>query len=342
MINIAINGFGRIGRVAFRASLDYSDKVKIVAINTSGSMDIQGWVHLLKYDSVYGKFGKKVGFEKVDGKAEDKDEIGKLVLDGQKIPVLAVREPKDIPWKKYKVQVVMDATGAFRDRSLLKGHLDAGAKRVVVSAISKNTETIVMGVNQEKYKGGLIVSNASCTTNCVAAVSKIIRDEFGIQKAFMSTIHAYTSNQRLIDGSHRDLRRARAALVNIIPTSTGAAEATTKVIPSLSGIFDGAAYRVPIVGGSIIELTALTTKRTSAEEVNKVFENASKGNYRGIVATTEEPLVSTDILGRPESAIVDLSLTCVIDGDLVKIVAWYDNEWGYCCRLIEEAIFIGA
>jgi len=338
MINIAISGFGRIGRVAFRASVDYADQVKIAAINTSGSMDIEGWIHLLRYDSVYGRFKKEISFEK----SEEEDEIGKLVLDDQKIPVLAVREPKDIPWKKYQVQVVLDTTGAFRDRSFLKGHLDAGAKKVIVSATSKDTETIVMGVNQEKYKGGLIISNASCTTNCVAAVSKIIKDEFGIQKSFMSTIHAYTSNQNLVDASHKDLRRARSAPVNIIPTSTGAAEATAKVIPSLSGIFEGSAYRVPIVGGSLMELIVLTTKRVSVKEVNQAFKNASEKSYRGIVGVTDEFLVSTDILGRPESAIVDLGLTQVIDQDLVKIVAWYDNEWGYSCRLIEEAIFIGA
>jgi glyceraldehyde 3-phosphate dehydrogenase len=336
MIKIGINGFGRIGRVALRVILaKYLDKVKPVVINTSGSMKIDGWAHLLEYDSVYGRFNGKVLVEKGEG-----EEIGVIIVNQQRIPVLAQREPGKIDWKKYQAEVMVESTGVFRDRQSVAAHLEAGAKKVVVSAPAKGIESLVMGVNQDKYRGSLIISNGSCTTNCVAPVTKLMQEKFGLQKAFMTTIHAYTADQELVDGSHRDLRRARAAAVNIIPTSTGAAITTTEVLPSLKGLFDGLALRVPVVCGSLADFTFLTSKRTSIKEVNQAFIEAAQGQYKGILEVSSKPLVSRDILGNSASAIIDLNLTKVIDGDLVKIIAWYDNEWAYCCRLIEEVIWI--
>ncbi len=337
MLNVAINGFGRIGRIAFRvARTHYKNKVKIVAINTSGSMDIHGWAHMLRYDSVYGRF--KENF-KVETKKKE-DEIGAFVFGKERIPVLAQREPAKIRWEKYKVEVVIEATGVFTKGIDAKKHVLGGAQKVVISAPSEDTPSFVIGVNEDKYRG-TVVNNTSCTTNCVAPVTKIIWENFGIEKAMMSTIHAYTSNQELVDGSHKSLRRARAAAINIVPTTTGAARATVRVMPELAGLFDGLAYRVPVACGSLSDFVFLVTKRTTVEEINNVFKKAAKGRYKGIVEVTEESLVSTDILGTTASAIVDLNLTRVVDHDLVKVVAWYDNEWGYCCRLIEEVILVG-
>lgn len=341
MIRVAINGFGRIGRIAFRvARTHYKKKVKIVAINTSGSMDAQGWAHMLKYDSVYGRY--KENF-KVEEKKKG-DEIGAFVFSArggkEKIPILAQRNPAKIPWDKYKTEVVIESTGIFTKGIDAKKHVLAGAQKVIISAPSEDTPSFVIGVNEDKYRG-TVINNASCTTNCVAPVTKIIWENFGIEKAMMSTIHAYTSSQELVDGSGKSLRRARAAAINIVPTTTGAARATMRVIPEIAGLFDGLAYRVPIACGSIADFVFLVTKRTTVEEVNQIFKKAAKGKYKGIVEVTEEPLTSTDILGTTASAIIDLNLTQVIDHDLVKVVAWYDNEWGYCCRLIEEVILIG-
>jgi len=336
MTKVAINGFGRIGRIALRAILTkYLSQVKVVAINTSGSMEMAGWAHLFEYDSVYGKFNGKVEMEK-----GEEEEIGVLVVNHQRIPFLAQRDPAKIPWKKYGVEVVIESTGSFRDHKSASSHLEAGAKKVLISAPAEGVKTIIMGVNEESYKGSLLVDNASCTTNCVAPVTKIMMENFGVQKALLSTIHAYTADQELVDGSHKDLRRARSAAVNIIPTSTGADETTIEVIPILKGLFDGLAYRVPVICGSVVDFCFVTSKRTTVEEVNKAFIKAAKEKYRGIVEVSNQPLVSTDIIGNSASAIVDLSLTQVIDGDLIKVVAWYDNEWGYSCRLVEEAIWI--
>jgi len=336
MIKIGINGFGRIGRVALRAAISkYLSKVKVVAINTSGSMDIEGWAHLFEFDTVYRKFNGKVQVEK--GKGE---EIGVLIINNQRIPVLAQRDPSLIPWHKYEVDLVIESTGVFKDRKTASAHFKGGAKKIIVSAPAEGVKTFVMGVNNRDYKGELIINNASCTTNCVAPIAKIMKDEFGLQKAMMTTVHAYTANQNIIDGSHEDLRRARAAGANIVPTTTGATIATTETIPSLKGLFTGLSFRVPVICGSITDFTFLTTKRTSVEEVKKIFKEASLGKYRNIIEVTEKPLVSSDIIGNSASAIVDFSLIEVIDGDMVKVVAWYDNEWGYSCRLIEEAIWI--
>lgn len=336
MIKVAINGFGRIGRVALRVALArYGDKIKVVAVNTSGSMEMVGWAHLFKYDSVYGPFKGKVQLKK-----GQKGEIGALVVDDQEIPFLAEREPAQIPWKKYEVDVVIEATGVFTKGIDARKHIKAGAKKVVISAPSPDTPAFVIGANEKNYQGELI-NNTSCTTNCVAPVVKVMMENFGLEKAVMSTVHAYTASQELVDGSSESLRRARAAAVNIVPTTTGAALATVKVVPNLAGLFDGLAFRVPVACGSIADFTFLVTKRTNPEEVKAAFEKAARGAYQEIIEVTEEPLVSTDIIGRAASAIIDLNLIRVVDYDLVKVVAWYDNEWAYCCRLLEEVILVG-
>lgn len=336
MVKTAINGFGRIGRVALRVALaKYLNKVKIVAVNTSGSMDINGWAHLFKYDSVYGQFKGKMRIEK--GKGE---EMGKLIINHQKIPFLAQRDPTKIPWKDYDVDVVIESTGVFTKGIDARKHVKAGAKKVIISAPSPDTPSFVIGVNEREYKGE-VINNTSCTTNCVAPVVKVMMENFGLEKVMMTTVHAYTSSQELVDGSSKSLRRARAAAVNIVPTSTGAALATVKVVSNLAGLFDGLAFRVPVACGSVADFTFLVTKRTTVKEVNQVFKKAASGKYKGVIEASEEPLVSTDIIGNSASAIIDLNLTRVVDHDLVKVVAWYDNEWGYCCRLIEEVIWIG-
>ncbi len=345
-MNIAINGFGRIGRTSFRVWFEkYKDKGTIVAINTSGSMDIGGWAHLLKYDSNYGVWSKEIAVTEHQ-KAKDVTDtdilLGTLTIEGSAVQVLAQRDPAKLPWGSMQIETVIEATGVFTSQEKATPHITAGAKRVVISAPPKGegVGTFVIGVNQEPGKGapGQIIANASCTTNCVAPVVAVMHKVFGVKKALMTTIHAYTDDQNLHDNSHRDLRRARAAAVNIVPTTTGAATAVTETIPELKGHFDGLSIRVPVSVGSISDITMLLGKPTTVEEVNKAFTAASQeGWWKGILAVTNDPLVSHDIVGRSESSIVDLSLTQVIDGDLVKVISWYDNEWGYCCRLIEQA-----
>jgi len=347
MIRVGINGFGRIGRLAFRIGLlKHSNQLEFGAINTSGSMDVSGWAHLTNYDTMYRKFDKEVKFEEIRKAKEATDEqpeIGAFKVDGKKIPVLAQRDPSRIPWGKYKVDVVIEATGVFVSEEDAKKHALGGAKRVVISAPAKggNVGTYVLGVNEAKGDAE-VISNASCTTNCVAPVAAVLHSKFGIEAAMMTTVHGYTDDQNLQDGSHKDLRRARAAALNIVPTSTGAAIATTETIPELKGLFDGMALRVPVATGSISDITAVVKKQTTVEEVNKAFIEASQNVlYKGILAVSEEPLVSSDIVGRSESAIVDLPLTQVIGGNLVKVFAWYDNEWGYANRLVEQVIRVG-
>jgi glyceraldehyde 3-phosphate dehydrogenase len=349
MVRAAINGFGRIGRTAFRAWLDrvdLHDQLDIVAINTSGSMDIAGWGHILKYDTAYRHLPHELGVEQVQGRKEVTDEnplLGYFHVANRHIPVLAQKDPEKLAWDKYQVDVVIECTGVFRDEEKAGKHLKAGAKRVVISAPSKGGAigTFVLGVNG--YDGKCpIADNASCTTNCIAPITKIIHDSLGIKKAALTTIHAFTDDQNLQDGSHKeDLRRARSAAANMVPTSTGAAKAVTSVITDLKGKFDGIAIRVPVITGSISDLTFIVGKPTTVEEVNDLIKDAADTpHWRKLVAWTEEPLVSSDIIGRSESVIVDLSLTQVIDGDLVKIFAWYDNEWGYSNRLIEQTIAV--
>lgn len=323
-IKVAINGFGRIGRAAFKIALEHKE-IELVAVNDLS--DNKTLAHLLKYDSVYGKF-----------KYEIEADNQYLTVDGQKIRFLAVKEPTELPWKELGVDVVLECTGIFRTKEKAGAHLTAGAKKVILSAPGKDAEikTFVIGVNEEKYNGEEIINNASCTTNCVAPVMAVIKEKWGIKKAMMTTIHSYTADQNLIDGSHKDLRRARSAAINIVPTSTGAAKATGETIPELKGKFDGLAVRVPTPVVSLSDFTILTEKPVTKEELNQAFKEAAKNpKFKNVLAVTEDPIVSTDLIGDPHSSIVDLSLTQVVDGDLVKVIAWYDNEWGYACRLVE-------
>ena len=347
MVKVGINGFGRIGRIAFRIGvLKHPKEIEFSAINTSGSMPISGWAHLVNYDTMYRKFEKEIKHVEVNDPKEVTDEdplIGHLKWEGNKVPILAQREPEKIPWGKYGADVVIESTGKFITEDDAKRHAMGGAKRVIISAPSKggNVGTFVLGVND--YKGETqVLSNASCTTNCVAPVAAVMHAKFGVEKAMMTTIHSYTDDQNLQDNSHKDLRRARAAAENIIPTSTGAAIATTETIPELKGLFDGMALRVPTATGSITDFTMVLQKDVTVEEINEAFKEASQNVlYKGILAVSEEPLVSSDIIGRDESAIVDSSLTQVVDGNLVKVFVWYDNEWGYANRLVEQVIRVG-
>ena len=354
MVKVGINGFGRIGRIAFRiALLKHTNNLEVAAINTSGSMNVGGWAHLVNYDTMYRKYEKEVTSEKVkDSKQASDDDplIGYLKIDNkdlpagrQEIPSLAQKDPAKIPWEKYGVEVVIESTGVFTDEEGAKKHALGGAKRVVISAPVKggNVGTYIIGVNE--YKGDAeVLSNSSCTTNCVAPVAAVMHAKFGIEKAMMTTIHSYTDDQNLQDNSHKDLRRARAAAENIIPTTTGAAISTTETIPELKGLFDGMALRVPTATGSITDFTLVLKSKVTVDEVNQAFKDATQNLlYKGILAVSDEPLVSSDIVGRDESAIVDLSLTQVVAGNLVKVFAWYDNEWGYASRLVEQVIRVG-
>ena len=335
MVKVGINGFGRIGRIAFRIGvLKHADEIEFGAINTSGSMDEAGWAHLTNYDTTYRKFEYEV-----------RGEDGYLLVPERnlKIPLLAQPDPAQIPWSKYGVEVVIESTGKFTTEEDAKKHAIGGAKRVVISAPIKggNVGTYVIGVNEVKNLPE-VISNSSCTTNCVAPVMAVLHSAFGVEKAAMTTIHAYTDDQNLQDGSHKDLRRARAAAQNIVPTTTGAAISTTETIPELKGIFDGRALRVPVACGSITDFAVVLKKDVIVEEVNNAFIEACKNPlYKGILATSDQPLVSSDIIGRSESSIVDLGFTQVIGGNLVKVFSWYDNEWGYANRLVEQVIRVG-
>lgn len=330
-IKVAINGFGRIGRATFKAILERSKNLEIAAINDL--TDTKTLAHLLKYDTVYGRYNK--GVSHTDSS---------IVVDDKNYEVFAEKDPKKLPWKKLDIDVVIESTGRFTTEELASLHLMAGAKRVVISAPAKggNIETIVLGVNEDKLFDQKIISNASCTTNCIAPVVKIIHEKFGVKKAMMTTVHSYTADQNLVDGSHKDLRRARAAGCNIVPTTTGAAMATIETIPELKGIFDGLSIRVPMPVVSISDLTFLLKRKATVEGVNNAFKEAKKSPlYEDIIDITEEPLVSSDFIKSPYSCIIDLLLTNVVDGDLLKVIAWYDNEWGYSCRLSELAEKIG-
>ncbi len=337
MLRVAINGFGRIGRNAFKVAVEkHSDALEIVAINDLTSPEVLA--HLLKYDSATGVWAKEVYFDDQN-----------IIVEGKKYPIVAEKEPAKLPWGQLQVDVVIESTGRFTDKEGMQQHITAGAKKVVLSAPAKGegVGTFVMGVNDDKYQGEQLVNNASCTTNCISPVAALIQAKFGIQKAMMTTIHSVTAEQNLVDGpppggKANDLRRARAAYSNIIPTTTGAAKATTEAIPELKGLFDGVAIRVPTIVGSLSDFTFLLKTKTTVEEVNAYLKQAvSDSRWQGIVATSEEQLVSTDIIGRPESAIIDLGMTQIVDGDLLKLFVWYDNEWGYSNRLIEQVIHVG-
>lgn len=329
MIRIAINGFGRIGRTAAKIALT-KPGLKLAAINDLA--DNQTLAQLFKFDSNYGTF---------KGSVSATDDY--LNVDRQKIWALSEKDPTLLPWEKLKIDVVLECTGIFTSQDTAKAHLQAGAKRVIISAPPKDdTPTFILGVNDQAAGEKEIISNASCTTNCVAPIIEVINRKIGIRKAAMTTAHSYTADQNLHDGPHRDLRRARAAAENIVPTTTGAAISTTEVVPELKGKFDGLAIRVPTPVVSLSDLTILSSRATTAEEVNQCLIDASnQSRYRGIIAVTNDPLVSTDLKAHPASAIVDLSLTKVIDHDLVKIIAWYDNEYGYSARLVEMAVVVG-
>lgn len=331
MIKLAINGFGRIGRNAFKIAFERCD-VKIVAINDL--TDTKTLAHLLKHDSSYGTYDRDVKFDEEN-----------IIVDGEKIRVYAEKEPKNLPWKDHRVDVVIESTGFFTDPAKAAAHLEAGAQKVVISAPAKGegAKTIVIGVNEDTVtEDDKIISNASCTTNCIAPVMKVLEDTFGIEKALMTTVHSYTASQRILDAPAKDLREARAAAENIVPTSTGASKAAALTIPALKGKFDGLSIRVPTPVVSLADITAVLKKDTTIEELQEVFKNAAKEPfYEGILGVSEEPLVSIDYRGNSHSSIVDLPLINVVDKNLVKVVAWYDNEWGYSNRLVELAADFG-
>lgn len=331
MVKVAINGFGRIGRNAFKILLERRD-VEVVAINDL--TDTKTLSKLLKYDSSYGIYDKRVSFDDQN-----------LLVNTRKIRVFAEADPSKLPWGELGVDVIIESTGFFTDPAKARAHIKAGAKKVVISAPAKGegAKTIVIGVNDDEVTADdVILSNASCTTNCIAPVMKILEDNFGIEKAMMTTVHSYTASQRLQDAPAKDLREARAAAENIVPTTTGASKAAALTVPSLKGKFNGLSVRVPTPVVSLADITAVLKRDTTVEEINKVFKKAVKEPfYEGIVDVTEEELVSTDFRGNPHSSIVDLPLTDVVCGNLVKVVAWYDNEWGYSNRLVELAVDFG-
>jgi len=330
-IKVAINGFGRIGRLLFRAGIERNANIDFVAVNDI--TDAKTLAHLLKYDSVHGRAPFPVEAEK-----------DAIVVKGKKILALAQRDPSQLPWKDLDVYLAVESTGLFTDREKAAMHLQAGAKKVLISAPAKNPDiTIVMGVNDDKYdhEKHNILSNASCTTNCVAPVAKVLHENFGLKTGLMMTAHAYTMDQRIQDSVHADLRRARAAAINIIPTTTGAAVAATLVLPELSGRMNGIALRVPVPNVSIVDLTCLLEKSTTKEEINATFKKAAEGPLKGILEYTEDPVVSSDFNHSTYSAVFDAQSTMVLGGNFVKVLAWYDNEWGFSCRMVELIELIG-
>lgn len=345
MVRAAINGYGRIGRVAHRVILQWHPQdIEVVAINAGSSTDIKGWMYLLKYDSVYGLLPQEVNV-KPNADPAKKDLLGHLVVAGKEIPVYSQKDPTLLPWKDLNVDVVIESTGHFTTAEKLQAHLTAGAKSVVLSAPAKGegVPTYVVSVNDTVYKDEKVINNASCTTNCITPVAKVIHEHFGIDKAMMTTIHGYTSDQKLQDGGHKDYRRARAAGLNIVPTSTGASIAAGEAFAPLKGIFAGLSIRVPVPVGSLSDFTFLLKKDVTAEEVNDVLrKEAENPIYKGVMAVTEDPLVSSDIIGNSHSSIADLSLTQVVGGNMLKVIAWYDNEYGYANRLVEQTMMVGS
>ncbi|HSW81786.1 MAG TPA: type I glyceraldehyde-3-phosphate dehydrogenase [Candidatus Saccharimonas sp.] len=329
---IAINGFGRIGRCAFKIAFERSD-IEIVAINDL--TDTKTLAYLLKHDTSYGTYQHEIGYDD-----------GSIIVDGQHIQVLSEKDPAALPWAAHNVDVVIESTGFFVDPAKAKAHIDpAGAKKVIISAPAKGegADTIVLGVNEDKIDGATeVISNASCTTNCITPVAAVIESHFGIEKAMMTTVHSYTASQRLQDAPSKNLREARAAAENIVPTTTGASIAAAKALPALAGIFGGLSVRVPTPVGSLSDFTFVLKKDVTVEEVNEVFKKAAKEPYyQGILEVTEEELVSSDFKGNSHSAIVDLNLTAVVGGNMLKVIAWYDNEWGYSNRLVELTADVG-
>ncbi|MFD8272640.1 type I glyceraldehyde-3-phosphate dehydrogenase [Streptomyces flaveolus] len=330
-IRVGINGFGRIGRNYFRALLEQGADIEIVAVNDLG--DTATTAHLLKYDTILGRLPYEVSH------TEDTITVG-----DKTIKVLAERNPADIPWGELGVDIVIESTGIFTKKADAEKHIAGGAKKVLISAPAKDEDvTIVMGVNQDTYDSAQhnVISNASCTTNCVAPMAKVLDENFGIVKGLMTTVHAYTNDQRILDFPHKDLRRARAAAENIIPTTTGAAKATALVLPQLKGKLDGIAMRVPVPTGSVTDLVLELSREVTKEEINAAFQKAAEGELKGIIEYTEDPIVSSDIVNAPASCTFDSSLTMVQDGKNVKVIGWYDNEWGYSNRLVDLTVFVG-
>ncbi|MFF6876381.1 MULTISPECIES: type I glyceraldehyde-3-phosphate dehydrogenase [Streptomyces] len=330
-IRVGINGFGRIGRNYFRALLEQGADIEIVAVNDLG--DTATTAHLLKYDTILGRLKQEVTHT-----------ADTITVDGKTIKVLAERNPADIPWGELGVDIVIESTGIFTKKADAEKHITGGAKKVLISAPAKDEDvTIVMGVNQDQYDPANhhVISNASCTTNCVAPMAKVLDENFGIVKGLMTTVHAYTNDQRILDFPHKDLRRARAAAENIIPTTTGAAKATALVLPQLKGKLDGMAMRVPVPTGSVTDLVLELGREVTKEEVNAAFQKAAEGELKGILEYTEDPIVSSDIVNAPASCTFDSSLTMVQEGKSVKVIGWYDNEWGYSNRLVDLTVFVG-
>ncbi len=331
-IRVGINGFGRIGRQALKAMLErHSDSIEVVALNDI--TDTTTNAHLFKYDSTYGRY---------PGTVEAREDS--LVIDGRAVKVFAQRDPAQIPWGDLGVQLVIESTGLFTDAEKAAAHLKGGAKKVIISAPAKGEDiTVVLGVNEDKYDPArhTIISNASCTTNCLAPAAKVLNDTFGIERGLLNTVHSYTNDQRILDQVHKDLRRARTAGANIIPATTGAARALALVIPELKGRFDGMSLRVPTVTVSVVDFVANTRKEVTKESLNRAYKEAAAGSLKGILDYTEEPLVSSDFRGDSHSSIVDGLSTMVLGGSMVKVVAWYDNEWGYACRVSDLADFVG-
>ncbi len=329
-LRVGINGFGRIGRILFRHG--FSDQFEIVGIN-NGSGDVASHAHFLKYDSAHGRFNKTVEHDNEN-----------LIVDGKKIPMSFEKNPENIPWKAWGADIVFECTGVFKDKAANQKHLNAGAKRVIVSAPAKVDATFVYGINHENYdpENHQVVSNASCTTNCLAPVAKVLNDEFGIESALMTTVHSYTNDQRVLDSSHKDLRRARAAAVSMIPTSTGAAAAVGTVLPELSGKIHGISVRVPTPNVSLVDLVANLGRKVTAEEVNEALIKASKGSLKGVLDVTNDPVVSVDMNGLKESSMIDLENTSVIGDKMVKVLSWYDNEVGFSCRMLDLAQFMAS
>lgn len=331
-IRVGINGFGRIGRNYFRALLEQGADIEIVAVNDLG--DTATTAHLLKYDTILGRLKQEVTHT-----------ADTITVDGHTIKVLSERNPADIPWGELGVDIVIESTGIFTKKEDAAKHIAGGAKKVLISAPAKGEDiTIVMGVNHEKYDPANhhVISNASCTTNCVAPMAKVLDENFGVVKGLMTTVHAYTNDQRILDFPHSDLRRARAAAENIIPTTTGAAKATALVLPQLKGKLDGMAMRVPVPTGSVTDLVVELGREVTKEEVNAAFQKAAEGELKGLLDYTEDPIVSSDIVGAPASCTFDSSLTMVQEGKNVKIIGWYDNEWGYSNRLVDLTVFVGS
>jgi len=331
MVKVGINGFGRIGRNVFRAALN-NPNVEIVAINDL--TDTKTLAHLLKYDTTHGTLNATV---------EAKE--GAIVVNGKEVKVFSERDPAALPWGEYGVEIVVESTGRFTDKEKASAHLQGGAKKVIISAPATNEDiTIVMGVNEDKYdpKAHTVISNASCTTNCLAPFAKVLHEKFGIVKGMMTTVHSYTNDQQVLDLPHKDLRRARAAAENIIPSTTGAAKAVALVLPELKGKLNGMAMRVPTPNVSVTDLVAELKVNVTVEEVNAALKEAAEGPLKGILAYSEEPLVSSDYKGNPHSSIIDALSTMVVEGNLVKVVSWYDNEWGYSNRVVDLAIYIAS